>query len=413
MPSLETLVEETALNAATINQDYRLFLTSMPAPYFPVSILQNGIKLTTEPPRGLKANLRRSMMEISDEFLESSNKPEIFHKLSFGLCYFHAIIQERKKFGPLGWNIKYEFNDSDLDTSKTVTKMLLSEGENIPWDAMLFVTGNINYGGRVTDDWDRRCLMTILKKFICTDVLEDNYRFCENAVYKIPAQSLVVDYVAFIDSLPMTDDPSVFGMHENANITFQQRESDAIIETILSIQPRVATGGADKSPDQIVLELVKALQGELPSLLTKEESNKELWVMNPEKNLIPSLSTVLQQEVERFNILLTQMQSTLIALAKAVEGIVVMSQELDSMYFSLINNEVPKLWVKVSYKSMKGLASWMRDLKDRVKFMQEWLITGGPSCFWISGFFYPQGFLTGVLQTHARFTRIAIDNLVF
>lgn len=82
------------------------------------------------------------------------------------MCYFHAIIQERKKFGPLGWNIKYEFNDSDLETSKTVVKMLLSEGETIPWDAMLFVTGNINYGGRVTDEWDRRCLMTILKKFI-------------------------------------------------------------------------------------------------------------------------------------------------------------------------------------------------------------------------------------------------------
>jgi len=53
-----------------------------------------------------------------------------------------------------------------LDTSKTVVKMLLSEGEVVPWDAILFVTGQINYGGRVTDDWDRRCLMTILKKFI-------------------------------------------------------------------------------------------------------------------------------------------------------------------------------------------------------------------------------------------------------
>jgi dynein heavy chain len=139
--------------------------------------------------------------------LDTCVKREIFHKLTFGLCYFHAIIQERKKFGPLGWNIKYEFNDSDLDTSKTVVKMLLSEGETVPWDAMLFVTGHINYGGRVTDDWDRRCLITILKKFISLEVLEDHYRFSENHTYIIPPISSVEDYINYIDKLPLTDDP--------------------------------------------------------------------------------------------------------------------------------------------------------------------------------------------------------------
>lgn len=148
-------------------------------------------------------------------------KPTVFHKLTFGLCYFHAIIQERKKFGPLGWNIRYEFNDSDLETSKTVVKMLLSEGDTIPWDAMLFVTGHINYGGRVTDDWDRRCLITILKKFITTDILEDTYRFSDNNEYYVPPQSGVAQYIEYIDKLPFTDDPQVFGMHENANISFQ------------------------------------------------------------------------------------------------------------------------------------------------------------------------------------------------
>ena len=64
---------------------------------------------------------------MNDDFLNDCNKANVFHKLTWGLTFFHAIIQERRKFGPLGWNIRYEFNDSDLETSTTVMKMLLNE----------------------------------------------------------------------------------------------------------------------------------------------------------------------------------------------------------------------------------------------------------------------------------------------
>ena len=99
----------------------------MPANYFPVSILQNGIKLTTEPPRGIKANLKRSLNACSDEYLNNCKSVDTFHKLVLGTCFFHCLVQERRKFGPLGWNIRYEFNDSDLETSNTVIQMLLNE----------------------------------------------------------------------------------------------------------------------------------------------------------------------------------------------------------------------------------------------------------------------------------------------
>jgi dynein heavy chain len=126
MPELEVIIDMIP-ELENIHTDFRIFLTSMPASYFPVSVLQNGIKITTEPPRGLKANLKRSWESINDEFLNGCTKPEVFHKLTWGLTFFHAIIQERRKFGPLGWNIRYEFNDSDLETSTTVMKMLLNE----------------------------------------------------------------------------------------------------------------------------------------------------------------------------------------------------------------------------------------------------------------------------------------------
>jgi len=75
-----------------IDPDFRLFCTSMPAPYFPVSVLQNGVKLTTEPPRGIKANLKRGFNEMSDEYLDDCKKSKEWRKLVFGLSFFHAVV---------------------------------------------------------------------------------------------------------------------------------------------------------------------------------------------------------------------------------------------------------------------------------------------------------------------------------
>jgi dynein heavy chain len=92
MTSLENIVINFAAEEHEINPEFRLFLTSMPADYFPVSVLQNGVKLTTEPPRGLRANLRRSYQIFSDSFLNDCKKTEAWKKLIFGLSFFHAIV---------------------------------------------------------------------------------------------------------------------------------------------------------------------------------------------------------------------------------------------------------------------------------------------------------------------------------
>ncbi len=101
-------------------------------------------------------------------YLEQIPLQDLFSKLILGLCLFHASIQERRKFGPLGWNILYEFNLSDFEAAKDILKMFMIgiEGRNqVPWDSILFLTGTITYGGRVTDNLDQRLLITTLRKF--------------------------------------------------------------------------------------------------------------------------------------------------------------------------------------------------------------------------------------------------------
>eukprot|EP01138_Halocafeteria_seosinensis_P006356 gb/GECG01006497.1/.p1 GENE.gb/GECG01006497.1/~~gb/GECG01006497.1/.p1 ORF type:complete len:3153 (+),score=416.35 gb/GECG01006497.1/:1-9459(+) len=407
-----------------VHKDFRLFLTSMPAPYFPVPVLQGGVKLTNEPPKGIKANLKRSLGQLETwtpfdecegEFssgpLAGQPKKPVWKKLAFGLCFFHAVIQERRKFGPLGWNITYEFNDSDLETSMLMLKQFLQEQPTVPWDALSYVTGHINYGGRVTDDWDRRCLMNILSQFYTPDILKGDYKFSPSGIYYPPVVDQLDELKEYVDSLPQNDPPEIFGMHENANISYQGRETRGMFDACLTLQSQAMGSSSGAAPDESVQKTAQDIEAVVPHNLTREEAGSKTFVTRGKH--MDSLGTVLLQEMSRFNNLLVKIRSTLAELQKAIRGEVLMSEELDHMFSALLNNRVPDNWKDVAYPSLKPLASWVKDLCARVKFLRTWLKYGKPRSFWMSGFFFPQGFMTGTLQNHARKYSIPIDSLGF
>ena len=117
--------------------------------------------------------------------------------------------------------------------------------------------------------------------------------------------------------------------------------------------------------------------------------------------------------MHRYNLLLLRITSSLSELHDAVLGKINMSAVLDAMHTNLMNNRVPDNWSQVSYPSLKPLAPWITDLSKRVEFMRKWAQSGHPSCFWLAGFFFPHGFITGVLQTYARKMEYPIDLLHF
>ncbi len=140
-----------------------MWLTTAPSKVFPVTILQKGVKLTYEPPKGLKNSLIRSYLSYDQKKFEDSLKPYAWKKMLFGLSFFHALILERRKFGPMGWNIPYEFSAADLAISVLQLKIFLDEYEEIQFPALNYMVAEANYGGRVTDDKDRRLIKIILK----------------------------------------------------------------------------------------------------------------------------------------------------------------------------------------------------------------------------------------------------------
>ena len=191
---------------------------------------------------------------------------------------------------------------------------------------MLYMTGHINYGGRVSDDWDRTCLLSILKKYYNQDILTiEKQVLSSSKIYFVPEHGSLKDYVEYIQTLPSFDDPEVFGMHENANITYQNQESTKIMETVLNIQPRVLAVASGKTPDELVMEMATEFATQLPELLDEATGNQEHFELTEEGNL-RSLSIVLLQEMAKFNILIRKMSSTLTELKKAIQGFAVMSQ---------------------------------------------------------------------------------------
>jgi dynein heavy chain len=450
MPTLERIVEE--LRPEIVHEQFRMWLTSMPSPTFPVSILQNGVKMTLELPKGLRQGLQGALLSIDHEWFDGCSRPVEFKRLCFGLCFFHALVSERRKFGPLGWNIRYDFADSDLRISLDQLRLFFDDpayASLLPFAALQYLTGECNYGGRVTDDMDRRLLATMLADVYREGVVaEDNCEIAQgaNTSYLVPAgEGPLASYVDYVRGLPMTDAPEVFGLHDNADITVAINESGHMLGTALSLMPRnlgqlsvqpsstekgkgarpssstkTASGHAEaekaapaaaaavNSADAMLSSLCADILTKLPEPFDLEKV-EVLFPVSYEN----SLNTVLAQECGRFNNLLSVLRSTLADVQKAIRGTVVMSSELEAIGTAVSQGRVPSAWAAVAYPSVKPLGSWVVDLVDRLQFLQRWMDNGPPNVFWISGFFFTQSFLTGVRQNFARKYGIPIDETTY
>jgi len=363
MPELEKLVGQIAQEKH--NTSYRLWLSSDPTPNFPIALLQKLLKMTTEPPRSLKANLTRLVAQTKEEDFNRVTEAAKYKKLFFSLIWFHAILLERKKFKTLGWNTMYDFNDSDFDICENILAMYLDEYPNdIPWSAIKYLIAEANYGGRVTELPDNRVLRVYVDDFFCPAALLPNFLLSTVPAYYIPEETTLSGYASFIRDLPIDEPPDAFGQHVNAEISSAFLDAEGMLETMVSIRGGGDTGGGEKTKDEMVLDQVDNLIDKIPEPLDWEDIEER------NKNDPSPLKVCLLQEIERYNGLLVAVRDSLDLLRRGIEGFVVISSEQELIFDALFMGRIPKAWLS-AYPSIKPLGTWTADLINRIELFNQ------------------------------------------
>ncbi|KAI9142914.1 dynein heavy chain and region D6 of dynein motor-domain-containing protein [Paraphysoderma sedebokerense] len=406
LPSLEKKLE--SLNQGA-NENFRVFLSAEPASdpayhIIPTSILQAAIKITNEPPTGMNANIHRALDNFNQEMLERCSKEAEFKAIIFSLCYFHAVVLERRKFGTQGWNKGYPFSTGDLTISVDVLYNYLEAFAKVPWTDLRYIFGEIMYGGHISDDWDRRLCASYLEVYIRDELLEGGFELAPG--FQAPGNIDYKEYHRYIDESLPPESPYLYGLHPNAEIGVLTKTADKLFKTLLEMQPRDAAAGSSVSREEKVKGLVDEILGSLPDSFNVAE------MMSRVEERTPYISVALQ-ECDRMALLTNEIRRSLKELDLGLKGDLTITEAMESLMNALFFGQVPALWEKLAYPSLNPLATWYADLLLRIKELELWVAEFQlPPVVWLSGLFNPQSFLTAIMQTTARKNEWPLDRMI-
>ncbi|XP_077869744.1 dynein beta chain, ciliary-like [Saccoglossus kowalevskii] len=406
LPTLEKKLEAYGEGS---HEDYRVFISAEPASsaefhIIPQGILESAIKITNEPPTGMFANLHKALYNFDQETLEMCAREVEFKSILFALCYFHAVVAERRKFGPQGWNRSYPFNTGDLTISVNVLYNYLEANAKVPWEDLRYLFGEIMYGGHITDDWDRRLCRTYLEEYMHPDMLESELYLAPG--FPIPPNSDYKGYHQYIDEMLPPESPYLYGLHPNAEIGFLTQSSEILFKTVLEMQPRDSGAGEGAVSRE---EKVKTILDEVVEKLPEEFNMVELYAKTEEKT---PYTVVAIQECERMNVLTNEMKRSLKELDLGLKGELTITTDMEDLSNALFLDQIPPTWQHRAYPSTFGMSAWFSDLLLRIRELEQWTSDFAlPNVVWLSGLFNPQSFLTAIMQSTARKNEWPLDKM--
>ena len=210
--SFMTMLEKKVDEIVETGSSFRLFLTALPSKVIPISIIQDSIKIVNEPPRGLKQSLQRTFNTIDENYYDKAVKPVLFKRFAFGFVFFHALILERRKYGPLGFCVPYDFNNSDLEASILFVEKQFQRESDLPekkppheminFKTLTNVVSTILYGGRIFDLKDESLFKTIVSSYLEDPAFKQpNYSFYPTPKDKVDPKNKIEISLPFLGRL--------------------------------------------------------------------------------------------------------------------------------------------------------------------------------------------------------------------
>lgn len=439
---------EKKLHSLQPHAGFRLFLTMEINPKVPVNLLRAGRIFVFEPPPGIRANLLRTFSTVpASRMMKAPNERA---RLYFLLAWFHAIVQERLRYVPLGWAKYYEFNESDLrvacdtlDTWIESTAMGRTNlpPEKVPWDALVTLLSQCIYGGKIDNDFDQRLLASFLAKLFTPRSFEADFALVANVDgvaggpggqrhITMPDGTRRDHFLHWIESLADRQTPSWLGLPNNAEKVLLTTRGTDLVGKLLKMQQLEDDDELAYSVEE-GLDQTHVQEGDgRPSWMRTLHNSASTWLQLLPKSLQTLRRTVenikdplyryFEREVNSGAKLLQDVIHDLEDVVLICQGEKKQTNYHRTMLSDLVKGILPPSWRRYTVPRGCTVIQWITDFSQRVKQLQEvsLLVSQGGAKelktfhVWLGGLLNPEAYITATRQCIAQANSWSLEELV-
>lgn len=382
---------EKKLHTLQTHPSFRLFLTLEIHPKVPVNLLRAGRIFVFEPPPGIRANLLRTFSTISASRMMKA--PNERSRLYFLLAWFHAIVQERLRYAPLGWSKRYEFNESDLrvacDTLDTwIDNVAMGRTnlppEKVPWDAICTLFGQCIYGGKIDNDFDQRLLNSFLNKLFTKKSFDTDFSLV-TGIGEGDKTSIIMPegirrdhFLQFVENLSERQTPSWLGLPNNAEKVLLTNYGADLVAKLLKLQLL-------EDDDEVVVESQgkkkRSSSDGRPAWMRTLLNSATTWLRLIPNNLPILRRTVenikdplyryFEREVNSASKLLEIVRHDLNDVVQICKGEKKQTNYHREIISNLAKGIIPNHWRKYTVPQGCTVIQWITDFTDRIKQLQK------------------------------------------
>lgn len=356
---------EKRMHSLSPNPNFRLFLTMETNPVIPVNFLRQSRIVMNEPPPGVRANILDTLRGIPQARLATG--PAEKSRLLFLLAWFHAVVQERLRYLPIGWSKGYEFNDSDFDTAVlTIDTWLghMAKGKanvdpaQIPWAALKTLIKEAVYGGRVDSDYDQRVIDAFVDKTFSARAYDGDFALVDHPDSRlvVPEGTQMSHFLSWAQALPEREPPAWLGLPQTAETLVAAAEGmfdpSCLIKASLSNAGEAIVGKlrkmrtTDDEDDETVSTVPTSAR---PAWMTVLSANAQQWLSSLPTALgdmahsTDPLERFFAREVSTGSTLLGRIRKDLAEMITTLEGKSKQTNELRALITDLNKGIFPSI----------------------------------------------------------------------